>query len=1406
MGVGTGPFDSHVFPNVYSKTERERSGGPPTGIKPLVLIGVGQEYLGVTDLELVRGSSATVDQKILNEDVSERFVLDETNPDNPILGAADGAHAKFMVRNLPIVTGEGTGETSTSPTHVQVTVDGVMAAVVQVVGASGYVALQSIPSEGATVLCTYYFNRTDTQVTEDLSSQVTDTYAILYSNPEVFAVTEGVNDTFIFSVDGGSEQSVTLTSGAGRTATQIVADLVAAQISGFTPTVDLDEQGNNRVQLLSASEITIGGGNANAVLGFSAGQTSGRNSAFRTFQRPIVNGNNGGVTTTSIADVVVEVNGVSVTLTSVDVTNGYVYLAVPPPVGSEVEITYYFNTYQDTFDYLPHTDIIDVGNCGYAPKRRDYINLSDFVVDDGKVYWGTSSSVTGGDVSAGAEPFDSTQVSTLLVDDRIYMAECERYVDTSVTPSVVSEYEFTLPLAPTSGNGRDTPLGLNLYSTVTEGRIDLPTDRPDLVTAYRGRDVRDAINNGTVEVIAVDSSTRRITLGEEIPPGEYVYCTFWYNRITDDTFTLECVNAGPSSIGKYSVVSSLTGLDQYAALFEGKSGGLSETVQWPSGVETLPDAIHVGGAPVPETVTVTFSDTDGTPAIFTNSNPGPYNTYKDASDLFRYNIDNSGTATVDLSSGAAASVVGGACGATVDCTGGNNLLSFTVDGVVVAVTLGTTATETIADIVIAINTASNLTALSADIGEDVSTGAYTRLRIFSPTAPNDPDDISTVEIGAGTANTPLVLTEGDESTGVEGGVALPATMLSSNIETYAITSGVNDILRLSFEGVFYEVSLTVGARTATEIAADINTATSGSNAISATIGSDKYLRLNSLVSSPNSKITIGDGSANSTLGFSEGQYADQRLPTALDIAVSLNDDSLFKDDGIARTVIQAGVGTFLQIESFTDGTTSSIAFSIGTDCAFNDTGLGIVPGVSGDTGEGAASYYTVDSSHSEGSGTGTVNIGYPGQTYTDEITGLRFSVLESTSGTYSDGESFEFAVVAEIPANANTPVKTIAGVELTVTNTNDVGIEDTAIVRTFDKSGSEPAMGDFYYLSYTYTKEDFDTDIFTRDEMPIIEALYGAVSVENRLSLAAHIAFQNGLPYIGLKQVVKVSGSSQAAAASFIEAIDGLSKPLSGDVRPYVIIPLITDTSVISYLEQHNAIQSSPRYGQRRIGFFGFASGTQPAEAQAISKSIKSQRMRCVYPDSAIVGIVNDLNVETEQIVDGSYLAVALSASRLSPVNDVATPYTGDTLLGFKRLGRKLDTIEQSQAAMAGICVLKDTATAIEVMQGFTTDMGDLLTQIPTVTQIDDSVHFSMVKGLKKYTGVKYLPGLIGDIQSAANGVLKSKKENKLIVDYKPARATQHPEDPTLILVEVYYAPVLPNLYILITQYVRVRI
>src|SRR5690606_9196050 len=116
-------------------------------------------------------------------------------------------------------------------------------------------------------------------------------------------------------------------------------------------------------------------------------------------------------TTTEVSRVVVLVNGVQVVPADLDGTNGIVTLQQAPRVGATVTIEYWFNTFQDTFDYLPNNNITSVSNVGISPGRRDYINGADFIIENNQdqsiIQWGTAWRVIPGEITGSTE-FDDT--------------------------------------------------------------------------------------------------------------------------------------------------------------------------------------------------------------------------------------------------------------------------------------------------------------------------------------------------------------------------------------------------------------------------------------------------------------------------------------------------------------------------------------------------------------------------------------------------------------------------------------------------------------------------------------------------------------------------------------------------------------------------------------------------------------------------------------------------------------------------------------------------------------------------------------------------------------------------------------------------------------------------------------
>jgi len=1191
-----GPFTSYVPPGVYTRTLFEPAVNTLIDtIRLPVFIGVGQEVLCRDDYEMIRGSSAISDNLITKEDLSARWVTSLANPQSPVLGAQDGALRQFQVTNYPIVKGDGQGTTSTSAADVTVTVDGEEVQVTAVSGTLGLVTLKSFPSASADVRCTYYFNRTDTSFTDDVSDQC----------------------------DG--------------TATTI-----------------------------------------------------------KVFNVPVVDGTNGGVTSTTASDVVVEVDGVAVTVSSVSGSTGEIVLAAAPASGAVVLVTYYHNTWQDTFDYLPDADVTEVSRVGLAPGDASYIEETDFVVKNQSagpalIYWGSSYAINSVIHIDGTEYFDETQITVTLVDTKVYLDAAASYTDPAT--SAVSSDVFRLTYVPTLGNGRDTTLGSDTFNAISNGRLDLVTDRPELITAYVGEDVVDAMSRNPVTVIKVDGANRLITLAEDVQPNESVFATYFTNFLVDDCYTLTNVVAGASGTGTYTVESELLNDFIYDAKYISKSA-ISQTLNWGTGSQTLLGMFHDGsGVPVEEYVEIEVEEQIARGATLFCGEDGPWAFENGVSDTISVN----GT-TITLTAARPAVVTG------------TGTQTFDLDGLTFY--LRSDESSTLTEVIFLGN------GLTAEEVADQINGAL-RTGITS-----------------------------SGSTGTTG-------------STGVVPGTDTGVVATDDSGVVVLTSVNVG---------------------------DSAL------------ILIASGTANTELGFDADTTTGSSVSAttvAADINLALGDvTATVEGDCVRLTTDATGLSETLTLNAVANDAYTLLGFEAGQT----------------DGGEDAYAQFAVESfmddafsiSHPTGTGSGTVFEGVVGQTYIDEVTGLRISFLLPTeASSYDDGGVIRFSVLKTFVTDSSNPVYAMHGAEVKVANTADIGVGDTACIDTFDKAGNEPANGDTYYISYCYEKTNYDAKVFTK--FGDITAEYGALDPTNRLTLAMFLAIANGALLVAGKQVVKETGGTDGTVTSYIDAIDSLRKPIERRFRPALIMPVTTEPQVIAFCKTHCIVQSSPRWRQERITIFGFADGTTPTAAQSAAQGYANERLWAVYPDSAIVSLTDEQGVETEHIVDGSFLAAAVAGSNVSTAYDVASPMTFRQIVGFKRLVREMDEVEKNQTAVAGITVLEDLDPNIRIRQAFTTNMSSTLKREPTVITISDHVQLVMRSTLSQFIGIKFLGGVLGDIERAVKTTMKSLIAAEIITSYTAVKATPDAADPTAVQVELAYVPVFPLNYIVVTFNLRSR-
>ena len=454
-----------------------------------------------------------------------------------------------------------------------------------------------------------------------------------------------------------------------------------------------------------------------------------------------------------------------------------------------------------------------------------------------------------------------------------------------------------------------------------------------------------------------------------------------------------------------------------------------------------------------------------------------------------------------------------------------------------------------------------------------------------------------------------------------------------------------------------------------------------------------------------------------------------------------------------------------------------------------------------------ATDFTVSSSNPNGTASGLTISGIVGRTFVDDVTGLSFTI---DSGTFILADT----IVIDVIDSVSTPIFTdattwqyfIPGAKVIVNNTTSVAVGDTAEIITYNKSGAEPNVGDIYYVSYTYAKTvaDFAPKLFTKFKDVVVE--YGELSISNPLTLAAWLAFSNGSVAVILEQVLKQTGLETAADVSYIAALEPLTHSISG-YNPSVIVPLTTSLIVQQATRNHVNMMSSERYRGERVQIFGVATGTEPQDVMAIAEGFRNELTWLVYPDGAIIGLVDAYGVEREYIVDGSFMAAALAGLNVSPVFDEATPMTRKTVVGFKRLVRELTEVEKDQIASSGIIVFDVVPGAIRIRDSLTTDGSNPFSKRPEIVTIKHKVQRTMRSALDEFVGNKILPSMSTNIASRTSATLRGLVERTLIFTFdNNILVEQDSNDPSFFKVTAYYVPIFGLAYIEVTFNIRTQL
>lgn len=448
-----------------------------------------------------------------------------------------------------------------------------------------------------------------------------------------------------------------------------------------------------------------------------------------------------------------------------------------------------------------------------------------------------------------------------------------------------------------------------------------------------------------------------------------------------------------------------------------------------------------------------------------------------------------------------------------------------------------------------------------------------------------------------------------------------------------------------------------------------------------------------------------------------------------------------------------------------------------------------------------------------GSNTTLGATGYLGQTYLDLTTAVKFTLVDphaalaygytqlpSPAYYFRPGDTLTFTVAPAGAFTTGDSITAIPGLRTMVVTTFNMNPTDTATISTFDRAASEPAVGEYYYVSFTTNKQPSDYVIQTFNSAADAYAVFGQpTQLANRLSIAVELLTENGAQQFACLQVPAQTGFSTASDQAFIDAINSLGSALAGGRKPNVIVPLSTSATVQQALSLYLIKQAAPRQRAEAIGFIGFDQYATPTTAMATAQSIANNRIIAIMPGAVGIMIPGAIGQQAiEYLLTGEFIAAAMAGLNVNPSNDVATTLTNQDLVGFSRSLIQYDGPTKDQMAAAGITVLNDVPGALEVRHYKTTDPSTALTSEPYVTTISDFIAQAFRKSFKQFIGRKITGDLPSSIEAVGNALLQGYMGD-LITAATPVVAVVDANDPTTIEVSVSYVPVFTTLYINVT-------
>lgn len=279
------------------------------------------------------------------------------------------------------------------------------------------------------------------------------------------------------------------------------------------------------------------------------------------------------------------------------------------------------------------------------------------------------------------------------------------------------------------------------------------------------------------------------------------------------------------------------------------------------------------------------------------------------------------------------------------------------------------------------------------------------------------------------------------------------------------------------------------------------------------------------------------------------------------------------------------------------------------------------------------------------------------------------------------------------------------------------GLATAQLPYTASGTGSRPAAGTAYYVTYTYTRLSADYNVAKRFFSP--DSLYadiGFPSNSNKLAIAASIAFENGAPSVMVVQVNDSTFPSNPTQAEFLLALNAAALT---SVATEIVV-LSTSLPVQVDLVNHVVNMNGPIEQNYRRGWFGMARGTAIGDRdtadtfvyravrtlQVPADSPGRGRLLLVAPGSVSRSVVLESGAAETVLLDGSFAAVAVAA-RMTAFTSPSETLLRKTVTGLRTEDFPIYVkAERAQLASNGVTVVTLDAGRLVLLDPVTTEAG----------------------------------------------------------------------------------------------------